>query len=58
MGMVVKDVQESDDNKSCIICDNMLTKSTIIGQLVLYMNIHPRPQQKQKVQEEEKKRKA
>ena len=43
-GMVVKDAQESEDNKSCIICDNMLAKTTIIGQLLLYLNINPRPQ--------------
>ena len=33
MGMVAKDVQESKDNKACIICDNMFTKTTIIGQI-------------------------
>ena len=56
MGMVVRDAQEPEDNKSYIICDNMFTKSTIIGQLLLYLNIHPQPQQQQKVQEEEKRR--
>ena len=33
MGMVAKDAQESNDNKSCITCDNMFTKTTIIGQI-------------------------
>ena len=54
--MVAKDAQEWEDNKSFIICDNMFTKSTIIGQLLLYLNIHPQAQQEQKVQEEEKRR--
>ena len=45
--MVAKDVQGSEDNKSCITCDNMFTNTTIIGQLLLYLNTHPRPQEQE-----------
>ena len=44
-GVLTKDAQESEDNKSFIICDNIFSQTTIIGQLLLYLNIHPRPQQ-------------
>ena len=34
--------------KSSMICENMFTKTTIIGQLLLYLNIHPRPQEQER----------
>ena len=45
IGVVEKDAQECEDNKSYIICDNMFTKTTIIGELLLHFNIQPRPQE-------------
>ena len=35
IGMVAKDEQESENNKSYIICDNMFTKTTIFWQIQL-----------------------
>ena len=47
-GMVVKDAQESEDNKSCIICDKMFIETEIFDKyyfisifiLLEYMQIY------------------
>ena len=43
--MIAKDAQECGDNKSYIISDNMFSETTMIGKLLLYLNINPRTQQ-------------
>ena len=42
--MVSKVAQEYEDHKSYKISENLFTKTTIIGQLLLYWNINPQPQ--------------
>ena len=55
-GMVAKDAHESENNKSCKLCDKRFIETTILDIYICKFNDHPRPQEQQEEEEQEEKR--